>query len=47
MHFFLCTSPADRNKQYHEGYAYQKKKFKWPKTHEKMLTISSNKGNAN
>jgi hypothetical protein len=25
----------------------QKKKFKWPKTHEKMLTISSHKGNAN
>jgi hypothetical protein len=25
----------------------QKKKFKWQKAHEKMLTISSHKGNAN
>jgi hypothetical protein len=25
----------------------QKKKFKWQKTHEKMLNISSHKGNAN
>jgi hypothetical protein len=26
---------------------FQKKKFKWPKRHEKMLTISGHKGNAN
>jgi hypothetical protein len=26
---------------------FQKKKSKWPKTHEKMLTILGHKGNAN
>jgi hypothetical protein len=36
-----------RNGQVNQTELSEKKKFTWPKTHEKMLTISSNKGNAN
>jgi hypothetical protein len=36
-----------KNEQLNLIELFQKKKFKGQKTHEKMLTISSHKGNAN